>query len=162
ALQYREDAQTHRLPNDPAVRADVAGMLRLEPAVFDAEVGEATESVAEIFERLLAPFGGEAEAEVELPAPEDLDPEVARRIETFRDSSRYAASRAGTREAIERLLAEAVRQGTGNAGLVRLVELLETVCRRPAYVALLAQFPEAFARVLRILDWSKWPAEYLM
>jgi glutamate-ammonia-ligase adenylyltransferase len=29
-------------------------------------------------------------------------------------------------------------------------------------VALLGKYPEAFGRVLRILDWAKWPAEYLM
>jgi glutamate-ammonia-ligase adenylyltransferase len=55
-----------------------------------------------------------------------------------------------------------VHKRTGNAGLVRLVDLLDTVCRRPAYVALLGKYPEAFGRVLRILDWAKWPADYLM
>ena len=164
ALQYRDDAQTHRLPNDPAVRADVAAMLRLSPAAFDAAIAEATDSVETIFDRLLAPAAGSAEEPAGNGAqpPAEIDPEVARRFDSLRASPRYAASKATTREAIERLLADAVRLGTGNSGLVRLVDLLETVCRRPAYVALLAQFPEAFERVLRILDWSKWPADYLM
>ena len=165
ALQYREDAQTHRLPNDPAVRADVAAMLRMAPAEFDRAIGEATDSVEAIFDRLLTPAAGSADdtaAGGEAPATADLDPEVARRFDALRDGSRYAAAKATTRDAIERLLADAVRLRTGQAGLFRLVDLLETVCRRPAYVALLAQFPEAFERVLRLLDWSKWPADYLM
>lgn len=162
ALQYREDAQTHRLPNDPAVRAEVAGMLRLSPPAFDEAIGEATEAVERIFDRLLSPNGGDADIETEPVSDDQLDPEVARRLETFRASTRYAASRASTREAIEKLLSDAVRLQAGNPGLIRLIELLDTVCRRPAYVALLVQFPDAFARVLRILDWSKWPAEYLM
>lgn len=164
ALQYRDDAQTHRLPNDPAVRADVAAMLRMPPAEFDAAIAEATDSVETIFDRLLSPAAGAADeppGEGAQP-PAELDPEVARRFDSLRASPRYAAAKASTREAIERLLADAVRLGSGNSGLVRLVDLLESVCRRPAYVALLAQFPEAFERVLRILDWSKWPADYLM
>ena len=92
----------------------------------------------------------------------DLDAEVRRRFEAFRNGPRYAAARAETRAAIERLLATAVQRRTGNAGLVRLVDLLDTVCRRPAYVALLGKYPEAFGRVLGILDWAKWPADYLM
>ncbi|MCM5570649.1 bifunctional [glutamate--ammonia ligase]-adenylyl-L-tyrosine phosphorylase/[glutamate--ammonia-ligase] adenylyltransferase [Burkholderiaceae bacterium FT117] len=163
AIQYREDAQTHRLPNDPAVRAEVAAMLRLAPADFDAAIAEATDAVEAIFDRLLTPTTAPAkESAPAAGATGELDPEVARRFEGLRAGPRYAAAKATTREAIERLLADAVRLRTGSAGLVRLVDLLETVCRRPAYVALLAQFPEAFQRVLRILDWSKWPAEYLM
>jgi len=163
AIQYREDAQTHRLPNDPAVRAEVAAMLRLAPADFDAAIAEATDAVEAIFDRLLTPTTAPAEESAPAAgATGELDPEVARRFEGLRAGPRYAAAKATTREAIERLLADAVRLRTGSAGLVRLVDLLETVCRRPAYVALLAQFPEAFQRVLRILDWSKWPAEYLM
>ncbi len=46
--------------------------------------------------------------------------------------------------------------------MTRLIDLLESVCRRPAYVALLDQFPQAFTRVLKVLDWAKWPADYLM
>lgn len=164
ALQYRDDAQTHRLPNDRTIRNEVAAMLRLTPAAFDEAIAQATDSVATIFDRLLAPGGdnGDAQAAGSGGDAADLDPEVARRFETLREGSRYGAAKATTREAIERLLADAVRLRTGNDGLVRLVDLLETVCRRPAYVALLGQYPEAFARVLRILDWSKWPADYLM
>ncbi|NLD69028.1 MAG: bifunctional [glutamate--ammonia ligase]-adenylyl-L-tyrosine phosphorylase/[glutamate--ammonia-ligase] adenylyltransferase [Limnobacter sp.] len=164
ALQYRDDAQTHRLPRDPAVRADVAAMLRMTPETFDRAIDEATETVSQIFDRLLSPTNGDGEenADDDAAEPVPIDAEVERRFALFRSGARYAASRESTREAIERLLAEAVRQRTGNDGLIRLVDLLDTVCRRPAYVALLAQFPQAFERVLRILDWAKWPAEYLM
>jgi glutamate-ammonia-ligase adenylyltransferase len=43
----------------------------------------------------------------------------------------------------------------------RLIALLETICRRPAYIALLAQYPKAFERVLVILESSEWAANYL-
>jgi glutamate-ammonia-ligase adenylyltransferase len=163
ALQYREDAQTHRLPHDPQLRAEVAAMLRMPHQTFDEAIAQATEAVSAIFDRLLAPAGGQGEAAARAGGVPTIaaDPEVARRFEAFRKNPRFAAAKQSTREAIERLLAEAIRAGTGQRGLVRLVDLLDTVCRRPAYVALLDQYPEAFARVLRILDWAKWPADYL-
>ncbi len=166
ALQYREDAQTHRLPHDPQERASVASMLRMDPAGFDAAIAAATERVARVFDRLLAPENGDGNAAPDADAAEfteaGLDAETQRRFAAFRAGPRYGAVRAETRAAIERLLASAVQRRTGGAGLARLVDLLEAVCRRPAYVALLGKYPDAFARVLGILDWAKWPAEYLM
>ncbi|RPH60376.1 MAG: bifunctional [glutamate--ammonia ligase]-adenylyl-L-tyrosine phosphorylase/[glutamate--ammonia-ligase] adenylyltransferase, partial [Burkholderiales bacterium] len=163
ALQYREDAQTHRLPDDADDREQIAAMLRMPRADFDAAIAADTDQVARIFDRLLAPEDAGDQGVRDSEANEgDLDAEVRRRFETFRSGPRYGAARAETRETIERLLASAVQRSTGNAGLVRLVDLLDTVCRRPAYLALLGKYPEAFARVLRILDWAKWPADYLM
>ncbi|MCZ7561120.1 MAG: bifunctional [glutamate--ammonia ligase]-adenylyl-L-tyrosine phosphorylase/[glutamate--ammonia-ligase] adenylyltransferase [Burkholderiaceae bacterium] len=163
ALQYREDAQTHRLPNDGIERDEAAAMLRMTRDEFDHAIAAGTEQVARVFDRLLAP-----EDSGEQPAPDaeagenGLDAEVRRRFDAFRGGPRYGAARPETRASIERLLATAVQKRVGNAGLVRLVDLLDTVCRRPAYVTLLGKYPEAFGRVLRILDWAKWPADYLM
>jgi len=163
ALQYREDAQTHRLPNEDGDREQIAAMLRMPRSGFDREIASATEQVARIFDRLLAPEEpGDADAQAGEAGEGELDAEVRRRFDAFRSGPRYGAARPETRAAIERLLATAVQKRTGNAGLVRLVDLLDTVCRRPAYVALLGKYPEAFGRVLRILDWAKWPADYLM
>lgn len=167
ALQYREDEQTHRLSGSPDERARVAAMLGMTAADFEHAITQATNAVAGIFERLLAPNADEQTvpargdaADSETPADQDSD--VLRRIGLLRAGSRYAAARTDTRAAIDRLLAEASAQRTGSAGMIRLIELLESVCRRPAYVALLARYPLVFARVLRVLDWAKWPADYLM
>ncbi len=163
ALQYREDAQTHRLPDDDADREQVAAMLRMPRADFDRSIANDTEQVARIFDRLLAPDdGGESSPGTGDGAETEIDAEVRRRFDAFRSGSRYGGTRPETRAAIERLLATAVQKRIGSAGLVRLVDLLDTVCRRPAYVALLGKYPDAFGRVLRILDWAKWPADYLM
>ncbi len=167
ALQYREDAQTHRLSGDAAERASIAGMLRMSPEAFDQAIAQANDTVAGIFERLLTPESEQKptpdpDANVELPSNPDLDADVERRITLMKDGSRYGAARPDTRATIDRLLADAAARRTGPAGMVRLVELLESVCRRPAYVALLGRYPLVFGRVLRILDWSKWPADYLM
>lgn len=163
ALQYREDAQTHRLPGDREGRAPIAAMLRMLPDDFDRAIEHARSRVAAIFERLLAPAdpnNREDTRGVERPSVDD--PELNRRLEQLRTGSRYGAAKAETRQAIERLIARAVSRDMGKAGMSRLLDLLESVCRRPAYVTLLDQFPQAFDRVLKVLDWAKWPADYLM
>jgi len=161
-LQYREDAQTHRLARDREQREAIAAMLGMPVVDFDAAIDQCTEATARIFDRLLAPPEENGEAPQAADAAQAPDPETARRFAALREGTRYRATRSETRAAIERLLAEAVRQGTGPAGLARLVDLLEAICRRPGYVALLDRFRDAFARVLRVLDWAKSPAEYLM
>ncbi len=161
-LQYREDAQTHRLPRSAKEREAVAAMLGMPAIEFDAAIDQCTDTTARIFDRLLAPAEGHADAvHADDDAPQ-LDAETARRFDALREGTRYRAARPDTRAAIDRLLAEAVRSGTGPAGLARLVDLLDAICRRPGYVALLDRFRDAFARVLRVLDWAKSPAEYLM
>jgi glutamate-ammonia-ligase adenylyltransferase len=163
ALQYREDAQTHRLPHEQEARLPIAAMLRMSPEAFDTAIEQATQRVAAVFERLLAPVDAPAAVESnEAPAAPNDDPEILRRLEQLRAGSRYAAARAETRQSIERLIAHARSARLGVAGMIRLIDLLESVCRRPAYVALLAQYPQAFDRVLKVLDWAKWPADYLM
>src|SRR5690606_33897263 len=161
-LQYREDAQTHRLAHSAHEREAIAAMLGMPREAFDAAIDACTERTARIFDRLLAPAEGESDAPQAEAAPPAPDPDTARRFAALRSGARYRAARSDTRAAIDRLLAEAVRSGTGPAGLARLVDLLEAICRRPGYVALLDHYRDAFARVLRVLDWAKSPAEYLM
>lgn len=164
ALQYREDAQTHRLPNAAGERERIAAMLGLPQERFDRSIAESTDHTARVFDRLLAPpeSAGHESRDSQAGVESDLDDEVRRRFDAFRGGSRYLAARPDTRAAIERLIADAVQRHTGHAGLVRLVDLLDTICRRPGYVALLDRYREAFGRVLRVLDWAKTPADYLM
>jgi glutamate-ammonia-ligase adenylyltransferase len=167
ALQYREDAQTHSLPAAAEERAHIAGMLRMSAPEFNAAIDEATADVSAVFDKLLAPAGDQTTrpdqaADAAESASTPVDPDVQRRIDVLRAGARYAAAKQETRAAVDRLITDALSRRTGPAGMVRLTDLLESVCRRPAYVALLSQYPHAFGRVLRILDWAKWPADYLM
>src|SRR5690606_23111849 len=108
ALQYREDAQTHRLPHDDADREQVAAMLRMPRADFDRAIAGSAEQVARIFDRLLAPEEAEDAAAHDAEAGSgELDAEVQRRFDAFRSGPRYGAARPETRAAIERLLAAA-------------------------------------------------------
>ena len=69
AVQYQEDAQTHRLIDDPAMHARVARMLGMEHAAFEVALAEARTRVESVFDALLAE--SPAPASVIDPARED-------------------------------------------------------------------------------------------
>ncbi|RCS56750.1 bifunctional [glutamate--ammonia ligase]-adenylyl-L-tyrosine phosphorylase/[glutamate--ammonia-ligase] adenylyltransferase [Parvibium lacunae] len=45
--------------------------------------------------------------------------------------------------------------------LLRWLHLLESICRRSAYLALLSEYPQALARVTRMLAAAEWATSYL-
>ena len=169
ALQYREDAQTHRLPSEPAGRAQVAAMLGMEAADFEAQLERARADVQRVFDGLLhdgddaratdAPGGGAETTEASDQAAPSAT--VATRLEQLRAGTRWRGAREETRTAVERLVARAHGERTGEPAFLRLLDLIESVIGRPAYLALLSQYPQAQARVMRLLGLSRWAAEYL-
>jgi glutamate-ammonia-ligase adenylyltransferase len=166
ALQYREDAQTHRLPSEPEGRAQIAAMLAMGAADFEVRLEQARSAVQRVFDGLLhdgdeasAAQRGEGASTGE--APLETPPAVGTRIEQLRASSRLRSAREETRAAVERLIARARTERTGEAAFLRLLDLIESVIGRPAYLALLSQYPQAQARVMRLLGLSRWAAEYL-
>ena len=178
ALQYQEDAQTHRLPDDPAVRARIAGMLGMEPQAFDEALASARASVEQVFDSLLAdPADGADAREGAAEGALALDDAGRARIDALREGRRYRMARPDTQRRIDTLLQLALRDGAqaggraaGDAGppvadaawIGRLADLLETVAGRPAYLALLEQFPGAFRQLLRMTGQAKWAADYLL
>jgi glutamate-ammonia-ligase adenylyltransferase len=178
AVQYQDDAQTHRLVDDPAVHARIAGMLGMAPDAFDAALGAARDQVESVFEALLAepPNGQGAPAAGAAPGLA-LDDAGGSRIAALREGRRYRLARPDIQRRIDQLLEQALLEGRepgvgasqpaapGVADTVwigRLADLLETVAGRPAYLALLLQFPGAYRQLLRMIGQSRWAAEYLM
>jgi len=82
-------------------------------------------------------------------------------IAARREGLKYRSAQADAQRDIDSLLASALAVPVSRTCLLRLIALLETVCRRPGYLALLAQYPLAFERVLNILSTSDWAAGYL-
>ncbi|MGB7180381.1 MAG: bifunctional [glutamate--ammonia ligase]-adenylyl-L-tyrosine phosphorylase/[glutamate--ammonia-ligase] adenylyltransferase [Burkholderiaceae bacterium] len=179
-LQYRDDQQTHFLAADDKTQHHIAAMLGLAPDVFKAKLATSCAQVGQLFDSLLDPdHVAEADrpAAAGKPATDGLQPsgslaapdpvdeqdrdEISRQIEILRSGPRYRAARPEAQESIDVLLGAAQTRGVSLKCAQRLITLLETVCRRPAYLALLAQYPKAFERVLVILDASDWAASYL-
>ncbi len=164
ALQYREDAQTHRLGAEPSEREVVARMLSMSSDEFGAALDATRAAVQRVFDGLLrspeapdAPRAGTV-AKGETPPAEGL----RNRLDALRESARYRGAREETRAAIEQVLAGAFADTDDEATLSRLIDLIEAVIGRAAYIALLSQFPLARTRVTTLLGRAKWAAEYLI
>jgi [glutamine synthetase] adenylyltransferase / [glutamine synthetase]-adenylyl-L-tyrosine phosphorylase len=168
ALQYQEDAQTHWLPGDPEVRARIASMLALSPDEFESRLAAAREQVAAEFDALLADPAAAAPppGDVEVRAVE-LDEGMRTRLVALHEGRRYRLAKPETQRRIDQLIEQALRerpevgQSADGTWFGRLVDLLDTVAGRPAYLALLVQFPGAFRRLLAMIAKAKWAADYL-
>ena len=164
ALQFREDAQTHRLPADDAERGLIAQMVGLAPAAFMPTLEAARGAVQRVFDELLRdPESGNG-ARAATPVTVDatgLPESVRQRLDALRSGARYRNAREETRTALESLITRAAAATTDEAPLSRLIDLIDAVIGRPAYIALLSQFPQAQDRVMKLLGKAKWAADYL-
>ncbi len=163
-IQYREDQQTHQLPAQADVRDDIAAMLGMAADDFQSRLNAARERVESIFDNLLhsAPrLPSDVPAPIPVAESAQDDGEFDRLAQGLIEGPRYRAARTEARAAIDTLLAQARRLSVSRDCALRLIALLETICRRPGYLALLAQYPIAFRRVLSMLDTSEWAAAYL-
>jgi glutamate-ammonia-ligase adenylyltransferase len=184
ALQYVDDAQTHMVPALPEERERIARLMRLPSAEHLMEQFDRyRDFVANTFDAVFARAGGAAGAPDATLTGEAATERLAMLgyrqpaessalIDTLLNSRRVVASETA-RRAIERLLAGALEPIVHTAAaatppigadelLIRFVRLLDVVAGRTTYLALLAQYPQAFARVLRMLAASRWATDYLV
>jgi glutamate-ammonia-ligase adenylyltransferase len=178
ALQYVDDAQTHQLPRDEAALANVAVMLGIDSAAaLRARFGAVTEEVAAAFDAVFltasadepqAAAATSIEEKLRAAGVEDVAA-CAARVRGLLESRRVRAANENSRTGIERLLMQALARLPGlprgiaaEEVLARLGRLLEAIAGRGTYVALLAQYPHAFERVLRLLAASRWATDYLV
>jgi glutamate-ammonia-ligase adenylyltransferase len=179
-LQYIEDAQTHKLPASDEERALVARSMGFPSWQSFAPALEAhRERVSRHFDDVfstrespqhaLAPLWREEDrgaVETQLGALGFRDPaESGARLEAVRSGSRYRnlpeASRERFDALVPRVIEEAARCGNPDATLARCMDLLETISRRAAYLALLAEHPEALRQLAALMSASSWSAEFL-
>ncbi len=155
-LQYLDDAQRHELPRDDEDRARVARMMRCADwNEFAAQLATHRTAVTAHFESVFAERGAEA------PEPWPEHPRLA----ALRASQRYAMLPADSRARLDRVVPAlgraAAKTPDPSATLARGVDLIEAIASRAAYLALLAEHPEALERVARILAASSWAAEFI-
>ncbi|WP_299453774.1 bifunctional [glutamate--ammonia ligase]-adenylyl-L-tyrosine phosphorylase/[glutamate--ammonia-ligase] adenylyltransferase [uncultured Pigmentiphaga sp.] len=181
ALQYREDQQTHLLPQDAERRAELAHALGYaDAASFERELNDHREFVEATFRGVFgqndicaAGAGGAARAvdpEVSLVErirtclPADAD-DLLPRAAALLNSPRIRSLPDNSRRRLAALLPAAVDACAGTkapaAALVRMFGLIEHIAQRSAYMALLAEYPDTLARVARIFAASDWAAGYL-
>lgn len=182
-LQYREDEQTHLLPRDPEGCAALASAMGMTLPDFEQVLGAHRHFVAQTFRNAfrIAGMGGDDDGG-ETPrgfAPEpcaDLtghieqnigaqSEAICRRVDALLDSHRIRSLPKTSRKRVEDLLpaimSAAGKTETPDITATRLLELVEQIAQRSAYLALLAEYPETLARVARIVSASPWASQYL-
>src|SRR5690606_32133518 len=90
---------------------------------------------------------------------------VCKRVDSLVDGHRIRSLPQLSRRRLETLL-PAVITAAGKTDdpattAIRLLELVEHIAQRSAYLALLAEYPETLARVARIVGASPWASQYL-
>ena len=154
-LQYLDDAQRHDLPRDDEDRRRLAAMMR-HPSwpAFENALKEKRDAVSRHFEAVFAESKQESE-----PWPNHP------RLEALRASQRYALLPGDSKRRLDRLIPALARAAAATsepqATLARGIDLLEAIASRAAYLALLAEHPEALERVARIVGASSWAAEFV-
>jgi len=188
-LQYREDEQTHLLPRDPETHAQLAAAMGMATDDFTRTLANYRGFVHAQFRnafRLAGVGDGEdgktasASASTHAPKPEpvaepasppadtlqlDQHPDVQARMTRLRDSPRLRNLPATSRRRLDALLPAALAAANASevplAAATRLLDFLDTIAPRSAYLALLAEYPDTLARVARMMATSAWAAQYL-
>ncbi|HEY5801529.1 MAG TPA: bifunctional [glutamate--ammonia ligase]-adenylyl-L-tyrosine phosphorylase/[glutamate--ammonia-ligase] adenylyltransferase, partial [Burkholderiaceae bacterium] len=190
-LQYLDDAQTHTLPVNAGDLATVAAMMDLSdaPALL-AALDAHRVFVAAQFDAIFSDkqAGSEEDDSAhEAYAVSDSDDQEAmqgslaalgfpdaaesgkRLLATWR-SPRLQSMPEASRNRLLALINAALplvariagTQGDGaHATLGRLLDFLEAIARRSAYLALLTEYPHTLERVIRMMAASGWAATYL-
>jgi len=187
ALQYAEDAQTHLLPQTHERMAELAVAMRMSLDAFEGTLKQHRDFVEQTFRDAfrIAGLGDDSpitntpqtsqRSVVQAAQGSLLEQNIAKfgdqaialtkRIESFLDGHRIRALSTISRNRIDTLLPialEAARQThQPMVTSLRLLDLIESISQRSAYVALLAEYPETLARIARMMAASPWAAQYL-
>lgn len=181
-LMYAEDQQTQDLPKTNEAKARIANAMHFEN--WDALLSELNlhrKIVAQHFdatfsdktqhqnEQEITIWQGTIEKEPALQALLDAGysdvSETLSRLQMLRASNRYLQLPELSRQRFDALMPLVIRQSAleenADVALLRTIILLENICRRASYLALLAEFPEALHLVIKLCAASPWLAQYL-
>jgi [glutamine synthetase] adenylyltransferase / [glutamine synthetase]-adenylyl-L-tyrosine phosphorylase len=181
-LMYVEDQQTQDLPKSDETKARIAAALKFDDwnelltvlnahrqrvaAYFDATFND-NKRPQDALENGI--WQGVADKEVALQALSEAgfaDAEQAySRLQMLRNSNRYQQLPELSRQRFDQLMPLLIQQSAletnADIALLRTILLLENICRRASYLALLAEYPEALHRVVKLCAASPWLAQYL-
>ena len=180
-LQYVDDQQTHSLPEQPEDQALIAAAMGFGHfAALLEELDDHRAAVSRHFEAVFADPGrdghaltpmwngaGDGEATgAELAKMGYRDPAAAaERLAAIRGGNRYRQMPAQIRPRLDALMPRVVEAAgetpNPDATLTRILDLLEAVSRRGAYLALLQQYPQALRKVAHLMSASSWAADFL-
>jgi glutamate-ammonia-ligase adenylyltransferase len=184
-LQFLDDAQTHMLPenaDDQTLVAQAMGFAHYEALLM--ELDEHRLNVARHFEAVFAdPNERNHRLDPVWTDADNHDSELQKlgygdtaaicaRLAAIRGGSRYQQMSEQAKDRFDALVPRAIQAAASTANvdgtaspdatLSRILDLLEAIGRRPAYLALLLQYPQALEQVAKIAGASSWAADYLL
>lgn len=198
ALQYREDEQTHLLPESTEQREALAIALGMTSQAFEKTLSLHRAFVAEVFKdsfRIAGLTQEPATTQIEhvadqtdpallmqanesnesgpsrsldealLPFGADAD-HLRKRIHLFLDSHRISGLSNQSRGRIDLLLPLILDASISNVNperaVLNMLELIEKIAQRSAYLALMIEYPDTLSRVSKIMAASPWAAQYVI
>jgi len=198
ALQYREDEQTHLLPQATEQREALANALGMSSQAFEETLSLHRTFVAEAFKDAFRIAGLAPEPSTTLAAhqADKTDPallmqaneslesgpsssldealivygtyadNLRKRIQIFLESHRISGlsnqSRARIDDLLPLILDASISNINPERAVLNMLELIETIAQRSAYLALMIEYPDTLARVSKIMAASPWAAQYVI
>lgn len=181
-LMYIDDQQTQDLPTSEASQQRLVWMMRLETwAEFLAQLNHHRAIIQAHFDATFSDTGhqefvmetaiwqgtvGQDAAAEDLKTSGFIEPlESVRRLRALHASSRYQQLPEQSKLRFDKLMPLVIYQSaqtaTPDIALLRAINLLESICRRASYLALLTEFPESLQLVIKLCAASPWLAQYL-
>jgi glutamate-ammonia-ligase adenylyltransferase len=188
-LMYLEDAQTQELPKSEESRARIAKAMNFDQqenfgwVEFLAKLDGYRQQVQQHFDVTFedtdtdkyelqteqAIWNGaftEVEAIAALQKTGFADaPETLRRLISLHQSSRYKQLPEVSRQRFDAVMPHVIAQSgkmhNADVTLLRIIDLLESICRRASYLALLAEHAHAMQLLVKLCSSSPWLANYL-
>jgi glutamate-ammonia-ligase adenylyltransferase len=184
-LMYVDDAQTQELPKSDEAKARIAKAMCFKnwdeflvklnayrqqvQQHFDETFSDANTTQGELEVESFIWNGSVAEQESVLALQKlgFIDgPETLRRLTTLRQGSRYRQLPELSRQRFDALMplviSLAASMQNSDTTLMRIIDLLESICRRASYLALLAEHPQAMQLLIKLCSSSPWLTNYLV
>ncbi|MES1986513.1 MAG: bifunctional [glutamate--ammonia ligase]-adenylyl-L-tyrosine phosphorylase/[glutamate--ammonia-ligase] adenylyltransferase, partial [Pseudomonadota bacterium] len=186
-LMYVDDAQTQELPKSDEAKARIAKAMWFDDweeflaklnayrqqvqQHFDATFSDASasqnvdESALEVEKSI---WNGAIIEQESVPALQKMGfieaAETLRRLNTLHQSSRYRQLPELSRQRFDALMplviSQAAEMQNADTTLMRIIDLLESICRRASYLALLAEHPQAMQLLIKLCSSSPWLTNY--
>jgi [glutamine synthetase] adenylyltransferase / [glutamine synthetase]-adenylyl-L-tyrosine phosphorylase len=177
AIQWREDQQTHWLNFQNTVQMmQVAGLLNIAPQQMLEQLNITRKIVIEVFDQLLAKpeskLAGPAAGLIKktsdaIESDEPNEPPISAYEKAFYEGSKFTRANESIQNTVRQLIERCKQehdnlvQTLNDTTLQRLLDLIERLIGRPGYIALLAQYPKALQRLVKLLAYSQWAAQFI-
>jgi glutamate-ammonia-ligase adenylyltransferase len=198
ALQYREDEQTHLLPESLEQREALATALNMTAQEFEDTLAHHRTFVAGVFKDAFRMAGLTHEPAttkadhladrtdpalwVQTHERHDSSPSSSleealhaygshtenlhKRIQIFLNSYRISGlsnqSRGRIDDLLPLILDASITNKNPERAVLNMLELIENIAQRSAYLALMIEYPDILARVSKIMAASPWAAQYVI